>query len=175
MRDQTKKKLTFLGILTFIVLQLWLSERSRRSHFDELRAAGREILSRTGAGAMPSDQLVNINWASLRRESASNGPSAAIQGLNQKRVSVEGFMVNLDGDRDNVSEFLLVPSPLTCIHVPTPPPDQIIFIQMAKDAKAHSMGSAIKVEGIFHVSNQPFKTRDAAAYSLEADSVKAAK
>ena len=35
-----------------------------------------------------------------------------------------------DGDIDYVKEFLLVPDPMSCIHEPPPPPNQMIYVTM---------------------------------------------
>ena len=48
------------------------------------------------------------------------------QGLarfHEQAVEVTGFIVplELEGEIDKVKEFLLVPNPMACIHVPPPP------------------------------------------------------
>jgi uncharacterized protein len=45
---------------------------------------------------------------------------------------VPGYMVPLEDNLDEVTEFLLVPYPGACIHVPPPPPNQIIHVTMEK-------------------------------------------
>lgn len=49
--------------------------------------------------------------------------------LDGKRVKIPAYVVPLDGDRDSLTEMLLVPYFGACIHVPPPPPNQIIHIQ----------------------------------------------
>lgn len=43
-------------------------------------------------------------------------------------------MVPLEDAADRVTEFLLVPYPGACIHVPAPPPNQIIHVKVAPGA-----------------------------------------
>ena len=40
--------------------------------------------------------------------------------------------LELDDFIDMVSEFILVPDPLSCIHVPPPAPNQMIYVKMKK-------------------------------------------
>ncbi len=41
-------------------------------------------------------------------------------------------MVPLEDSQKDVIEFLLVPSPQACIHVPPPPPNQMVYVKMKK-------------------------------------------
>ena len=49
-------------------------------------------------------------------------------------IEIAGFIVplELDGYVDTVKTFLLVPDPFSCIHVPPPPPNQMILVTMKK-------------------------------------------
>lgn len=49
--------------------------------------------------------------------------------LNGKLVKIPAFVVPLDGDMEALTELLLVPYFGACIHVPPPPPNQIIHIK----------------------------------------------
>lgn len=46
--------------------------------------------------------------------------------LNGKYVSLPGYLLPLEVDGNRISEFLLVPFVGACIHVPPPPPNQIV-------------------------------------------------
>ena len=50
-------------------------------------------------------------------------------------VRIPGFVVPLDDEAELVSEFLLVPYFGACIHVPPPPPNQIVHVKMAAGKK----------------------------------------
>ncbi len=47
-----------------------------------------------------------------------------------KTVRLAGFMVPLDGDDQGPRTLLLAPYAGACIHVPPPPPNQLIYIEM---------------------------------------------
>jgi len=58
---------------------------------------------------------------------------AVVPELNGKRIRIPGYVVPLDGDDDSLSELLFVPYFGACIHVPPPPPNQIIYINSDED------------------------------------------
>lgn len=56
-------------------------------------------------------------------------PGDVVPELDGKRVRIPAYVVALDGSRESLTEMLLVPYFGACIHVPPPPPNQIIHIQ----------------------------------------------
>ncbi len=68
-----------------------------------------------------------------------------------KKIRIDGFMVPLDfdyGEALTVQEFVLVPDAGMCIHVPPPPPNQMIFVKLSKPERVRYMFQPIAVEGI---------------------------
>ena len=57
-----------------------------------------------------------------------------LQSIEGKLIRVPGYVVPLlgdfGGDFETLEEFLLVPVYGMCIHVPTPPPNQVIYVKM---------------------------------------------
>ena len=51
-----------------------------------------------------------------------------VTAVDGRDVTLEGFLVPIDFDADRTSEFLLVSFYGACIHVPPPPPNQIVFV-----------------------------------------------
>ncbi len=58
-----------------------------------------------------------------------------LKSLDKKLVRVPGFIVPLEDSATEATEFLLVPYQGACIHVPPPPPNQIVHVMMAKGKK----------------------------------------
>jgi uncharacterized protein len=54
----------------------------------------------------------------------------SLRALDGQIVRIPGFMVPLDDYATRVKEFLLVPYPGACVHVPAPPPNFIVYSQM---------------------------------------------
>lgn len=67
--------------------------------------------------------------------------------LNGSMVKIPGFVVPLEGDENTITEFLLVPYFGACIHVPPPPPNQIIYVKFPKGAPIQQLWDVIYVVG----------------------------
>lgn len=59
--------------------------------------------------------------------------TAIVEELEGQRVRIPGYFLPLEISGTKVTEFLLVPYVGACIHVPPPPPNQIIYGKTAKD------------------------------------------
>ena len=70
-----------------------------------------------------------------------------VQELNGKMVSIPGIVVPLEGDDELITEFLLVPYFGACIHVPPPPPNQIVHVIIKDGVPIDSLYDAIVVTG----------------------------
>ncbi len=91
--------------------------------------------------------------------------------LDGANVKIPGFIVPLDIGKDGlVSEFFLVPYFGACIHVPPPPPNQIVFVKMAKGIALDSIYEAYWITGKMKLSNKTTRL-GAAAYSLSGEKV----
>jgi len=108
-----------------------------------------------------------------------SGPAAAQQSafapvnaeLDGKVVKIPGFIVPLDVAQDGtVSEFFLVPYFGACIHVPPPPPNQIVYVSAPKGIALDSIYEAYWITGILKLQNKSTRL-GAAAYSVVADKV----
>jgi hypothetical protein len=76
-----------------------------------------------------------------------NLDAPVVQALNGKLVKVPGFVVPLEGNNETTSEFLLVPYFGACIHVPPPPPNQLIYVKFATPVAIDNLYDAVWVTG----------------------------
>lgn len=67
--------------------------------------------------------------------------------LNGSQIKIPGFVIPLEGDENNVTEFLLVPYFGACIHVPPPPPNQIIYVNFEEGAPIQQLWDVVYVVG----------------------------
>ena len=80
---------------------------------------------------------------------AQQSPNAPIIAeLNGKEVKIPGFVVPLEGDDENLTEFLLVPYFGACIHVPPPPSNKIVYVKFEKGIPVDSLYDAVWVHGV---------------------------
>jgi hypothetical protein len=153
------------------------------------------FIGSTAAAAEPAAPRT-LEWADLIPESAraefssapatashgylgEGGPAAVQQNLNApvvpeldgKLVKIPGFIVPLDVAKDGtVSEFFLVPYFGACIHVPPPPPNQIVYVRSPQGIALDSIYEAYWITGTMKMQNKSTRL-GAAAYSLSADKV----
>ena len=88
-----------------------------------------------------------------------------------KKIRIDGFMVPLEfdyGEGLTVEKFVLVPEAGMCIHVPPPPPNQMIFIKLDKPTRVRYMYQPIAVEGILK-STPPIKNVYNSIYEMKAE------
>lgn len=91
--------------------------------------------------------------------------------LNNKLVRIPGFVVPLQTNSDNaITEFFLVPYFGACIHVPPPPPNQIIFVRYDKGLAVKEIWMPFEITGTLFTEYLENDTA-VSAYSFVADSV----
>ena len=104
--------------------------------------------------------------------------SARVNGkLDGLTVKLPGFMVPIrftalpgNGDAGYVSEFLLVPYFGACIHMPPPPPNQIVHVKMAPPRQMQSMYEPVWVTGKLSTRRVNSELADA-AYSIAGEKI----
>ncbi|MEN9759218.1 MAG: hypothetical protein RL676_367 [Pseudomonadota bacterium] len=63
-------------------------------------------------------------------------------------VRIAGYVVTLDANKKQISEFLLVPYFGACIHLPPPPANQIILVRLQKPVTKLAAMDTVWVQGI---------------------------
>ncbi len=89
---------------------------------------------------------------------------------NGQHVKLDGFMLPLDMDRMGVSTFLLVPYVGACVHVPPPPPNQLVLVRSQKPYQSDNMFAPVSVTGVFHTEMISTDLADV-GYTLEANKI----
>ena len=110
------------------------------------------------------DYLGEGNLAALQTGSFAVNPD-----LDGQRVVIPGFVVPLERGPDGLlDEFFLVPYFGACIHVPPPPPNQIVYVRMRAGAGLASIEDAQWVTGLLHATSRATDL-GAAAYTLDGE------
>ncbi|MDZ7639982.1 MAG: DUF3299 domain-containing protein [Bryobacterales bacterium] len=94
-----------------------------------------------------------LTWSALRKLNYRTGEMPAeLKALDKKLVRVPGFVVPLEDSATEATEFLLVPYQGACIHVPPPPPNQIVHVKMGKAKKIKfTMWDPYWIEGTLRI------------------------
>jgi len=139
--------------------------------------------------------LVELDWKQLLPESERKsysplppapihdyrgeaGPPAAQnpdfnvnKSLDGAWVRLPGFIIPLEARRDGLmSEFLLVPYFGACIHVPPPPPNQLVYVRMPRRTTVQSIYDAYWITGKLKLQNTTTQL-GSAAYELSAEKI----
>jgi len=118
------------------------------------------------------DDLLPIHWANeIKLQMAAVGrlgflvdgseqANEAMQQLRKKwdnapidpthinsAIRIAGYVVSLDANRKQISEFLLVPYFGACIHLPPPPANQIILVRLKKPTSKLASMDTVWVQG----------------------------
>ena len=119
-----------------------------------LPVAGVMIYGLTRRDGASSGSVKTVDWGVYRQyDPASKRMSPELLALDGQKVRSPGFMVPLEDNRAEVTEFLLVPNPQACIHAPPPPSNQMVYVRMV-GAPAKTMFGPVVVEGTLRVTSQ---------------------
>ena len=76
--------------------------------------------------------------------------SSIVEGLNGQRIRISGYLLPLEVTGSKVTEFLLVPYVGACIHVPPPPPNQIVHVKIVPEEgyKSKKLYETVRITGV---------------------------
>ena len=96
----------------------------------------------------------------------------SVPAMNGKTIRLGGSPVPLETDSKGRSTlFFLVPYPGACIHVPPPPPNQLVLVRYPKGLKLDDIYTPLWVMGTLKVESVSNDLADA-AYALDASKVR---
>ncbi|HWM68973.1 MAG TPA: DUF3299 domain-containing protein [Steroidobacteraceae bacterium] len=131
-----------------------LLPEGERSHFTAVAPA--PVHDYRGEGGPPAVQAQDFN---------------VNKSLEGATVRLPGFIVPLEAVKSgDVSEFLLVPYFGSCIHVPPPPPNQIVYVHTGKRPGIESIYDAYWITGKLHLQTKSTRL-GSTAYELSAEKI----
>ncbi|MDR1871434.1 MAG: DUF3299 domain-containing protein [Deltaproteobacteria bacterium] len=90
--------------------------------------------------------------------------------IGGRPIKIPGFVVPLDFEKTEIEDFLLVPYFGACIHVPPPPPNQIVYVKPEKPLSGVFSMDVVWVYG--KISVDRFESEfGPAGYTIKADKV----
>ncbi|WP_270375061.1 DUF3299 domain-containing protein [Marinicauda sp. Alg238-R41] len=94
-----------------------------------------------------------------------------VDALDGQRVRIPGYVLPFDmTGPGEVTRFLLVPYVGACIHVPPPPPNQLVYVETDAAVELEGMWDPVYAEGVLHTRREDNDLGDA-AYTLELTSL----
>lgn len=95
-----------------------------------------------------------------------------VEAMHDRAIQIGGYPVPLDTDaRGRYTSFFLVPWPGACIHVPPPPPNQIILVDYPAGFAIEDIYEPLWLTGQLRVEQTSNALADA-SYRLRADEVR---
>ncbi|MCE0494033.1 DUF3299 domain-containing protein [Vibrio salinus] len=125
---------------------------------------------------IPQSERNQFNEQGMPKINHEGGPAkqnkigSVRKELDGSLVKIPGFVIPLEGDENTVTEFFLVPYFGACIHVPPPPPNQIIYVNMPQGAPVQRLWDIIYVIGTLKASEMSNDIAQA-GYTIQADSI----
>ena len=127
----------------------------------------------SGLDALMSDDAQNLADDSAQAETLMNAYREAVRSapvvgeLDGRQVRLPGFVVPLDFQDTETSEFLLVPYFGACIHVPPPPSNQIVYVHTVAGYPLKELFDPVWVTGVIRTQAHLNELGDA-GYTMEA-------
>ncbi len=143
----------------------------REIEWEDLMPEGWDPLAELDA--LMGDDLQSLSDDSLRAVELFNAyqdaaRSAPVVGeLDGQKVRLPGFVVPLDFEGTETSEFLLVPYFGACIHVPPPPSNQIVYVKTVAGYPLQELFDPVWVTGEIRTEAHLNEVGDA-GYTLQA-------
>ncbi|MEM9303073.1 MAG: DUF3299 domain-containing protein [Pseudomonadota bacterium] len=126
-----------------------------------------ELLPQDSAGTLlPEDPLAVIRGDEvITTQSPAGAINKELDGLS---VRIPGFLVPLESDEGGLlTEFFLVPYFGACIHVPPPPPNQIVYVTVDEPFNLETLWTPFWIEGEMATRSKS-SLMGTAGYSIEA-------
>ena len=133
-----------------------------------------ELVPKDAYDFVPEDGVTDEMWEDENfLKNVEKAGMLVNKNLVGKKIRIDGFMVPLEfdyGEALTVEEFVLVPDAGMCIHVPPPPPNQMIFIKLNKPEKVRYMYQPIAVVGILK-NTPPIKNVYNSIYEMNVETI----
>ena len=108
--------------------------------------AGLEALQGDDAQSLSDNSARAIELFNAYQEAVRSAP--VVVELDGQQVRLPGFMVPIDFEGAETSEFLLVPYFGACIHVPPPPSNQIVYVKTVAGYPMKELFDPVWVTGV---------------------------
>ena len=157
--------------------------RTRQFHKSNPSMVTEEMLERAEALERELDQQgIDVDGLLARREEIAEKrrtqANSVVEELNGQSIRMPGYLLPLEFDGQKVTEFFLVPYVGACIHVPPPPPNQMVYVNSDEGIETKGLYDPVWVEGTISTTGKssPWTAFDGivditAGYTMQADGV----
>lgn len=116
-----------------------------------------------------SEDILVVKWEVLHQLDYKSGTIPdVLKKIDGKMVKIPGFLVPLSDNYNVLNEFLLVPDPQSCIHVPPPPPNLIVHVHLKEPIPSEEAFNPAWIIGRLKIETTESEY-GSASYKMQAD------
>jgi len=157
----SRRKLIGLSAALAALPRTTSAKTANEISWDDLIPADLPYPEIIGEGEMDE---INDTWLPVFDENAKKlNPS-----LDGVYIKLPGYIIPFDYSTDGVTSFMLVPYVGACIHVPPPPPNQLVFVTTEDPWPSDKLWDAVWVTGLLEHEMQTTEIAEV-GYALKAD------
>ncbi|WP_306253832.1 DUF3299 domain-containing protein [Parvularcula sp. IMCC14364] len=163
----------FLILMIFAVSPSAMAKEPREIGWDDLLPAGEDAGPGNNVQHEQSIPLFGDMTGDLGGGEMGGFPPVqygtfnTVEELDGEYVKIPGFALALEfASEGNVNEFLLVPYFGACVHVPPPPPNQIVYVTSEENVKLRGIWDPVWLIGTMRAERN-YNDLGNAAYTLE--------
>lgn len=128
-----------------------------------------EIADGSAQDSIDSFQQRQLEDEQAQQYQAALSSTRVIQAFDGKAIRIPGFIVPLAQNEDKeVTRFFIVPYFGACLHMPPPPPNQILFVETDQGIALENYYDPYWFEGVVAIE-QKVDAMGTSAYSLSLD------
>ena len=121
-------------------------------------------------GWIPPSVSVDHFFDAAPPPAAAMDDAPVVAELDGQRIKLPGYLVPLAMEGEKLKDFLMVPYFGACIHVPPPPPNQIVFVSLPEAVFVEDPYGPHWVTGVLRTASSSTELADA-AYTLSGELV----
>jgi hypothetical protein len=152
-----------LGAAGLMLPRIGLAATPREIGWEDLIPPGIPYGEIVGEGELDE---ANDTWRPVYDDNASK----LNLSLDGERVKLPGYIIPLDVGAEGVTSFVLVPYVGACIHVPPPPPNQLVFVTTETPWSSDDLWDAVWVAGVLQAKMQSTELAEI-GYEMTADAI----
>ena len=121
-------------------------------------------------GWIPPSVSVDHFFDAAPPQANSMADAPVVTELDGQRIKLPGYLVPLTLEGEKLKDFLMVPYFGACIHVPPPPPNQVVFVSLPEAVAVEDPYGPHWVTGVLHTTASSTDLAEA-AYTLSGELV----
>lgn len=141
---------------------------------DPIDLAWEDLIPEPPAGGQESQLTVGIAMHGSVTLAPGEGETLdrLVRDHDGKRVRLAGYVVPLEFDGTRVTDFFLVPYVGACVHVPPPPPNQLVYVRAEPGFESDGLFQAVEVTGTISAApSQDILERSGHGYRIDAETI----